>query len=64
MFDKLEAIENKYEEINLKIADPAVISDPEQYAKLMKEHSELSEIVEKYREYKKYTLDTLDVQLL
>ena len=54
MFDKLEAIENKFEEINIKIADPAVIADQEQYAKLMKEHSELSEIVEKYREYKKY----------
>jgi len=54
MFDKLDAIENRFEEINIKIADPAVISDTEQYAKLMKEHSELSEIVEKFREYKKY----------
>lgn len=53
MFDKLDAIENRFEEINIKIADPAVISDTEQYAKLMKEHSELSEIVEKFREYKK-----------
>ncbi|NLM11724.1 MAG: peptide chain release factor 1 [Clostridiaceae bacterium] len=54
MFDKLDAIENRFEEINIKIADPAIISDQEQYAKLMKEHSELSEIVEKFREYKKY----------
>lgn len=53
MFDKLEAIENKYEEINLKLTDPSVISDQEQYRVLMKEFSELSEIVEKFREYKK-----------
>jgi len=53
MFDKLEALENKYEEINLKLADPSVISDQDQYRDLMKEFSELSEIVEKFREYKK-----------
>lgn len=54
MFDKIESIENKYEEINIKLTDPEIISDQEQYTKLMKEHSELSEIVEKYREYKGY----------
>ena len=53
MFDKLEAIENKYEEINLKLTDPSVISDQDQYRALMKEYSDLTEIVEKYREYKK-----------
>ena len=52
MFDKLEALENKYEEINIKLTDPAVINDQEQYRSLMKEYSELTEIVEKYREYK------------
>lgn len=54
MFDKLEAIENKFEELNIKLSDPAIISDQELYPKLMKEHSELSEIVEKFREYKAY----------
>ena len=53
MFDKLEAIENKYEEINLKLTDPSVIGDQDQYRALMKEYSDLTEIVEKYREYKK-----------
>jgi len=37
----------------LKLTDPSVISDQEQYRVLMKEFSELSEIVEKFREYKK-----------
>jgi len=54
MFDKLEAIENRYEELNIKLTDPAIIADQDQYPKLMKEHSELGEIVEKYREYKAF----------
>ncbi len=53
MFDKLEMIENRYEEINQKLMDPNVVSDPEEYKKLMKEHKNLSVIVEKFREYKK-----------
>lgn len=54
MFDKLEALENKYEEINIKLADPDVIADQEMYPRLMKEYSDLGEIVEKFREYKRF----------
>jgi peptide chain release factor 1 len=54
MFNKVALIENRYEEINIKLTDPEIISDQEQYTKLMKEHSELTEIVEKFREYKSY----------
>ncbi|NLX63557.1 MAG: peptide chain release factor 1 [Clostridiaceae bacterium] len=54
MFEKLQAIENRYEELNMRLADPSVMNDQEQYLKLMKEHSELAEIVEKFREHKKY----------
>ena len=53
MFDKLQAAENRYEEINLKLLDPEVIGDQNEYRKLMKEHSDLEEIVAKYGEYKK-----------
>ena len=54
MFNKVALIENRYEEINIKLTDPEIISDQEQYTKLMKEYSELTEIVEKFREYKSY----------
>ncbi len=57
MFDKLEVLENRYDEINLKLSDPAVISNQDEYRKLMKEHSELEDIVSKYREYKKISND-------
>lgn len=57
MFDKLEVADNRYEEINLKLSDPQVIADQDEYRRLMKEFSELGEIVEKYREYKKVKAD-------
>ncbi len=49
---KLEAIEEKFEELSSKLSDPGIVSDPKNYAKLAKEHSELTEIVEAFREYK------------
>ncbi|MCX7842724.1 MAG: peptide chain release factor 1 [Clostridia bacterium] len=57
MFDKLQVAEDRYEEINHKLSDPAVISNQEEYKKLMKEFSELGEIVAKYREFKKVNQD-------
>lgn len=54
MFEKLEAIEKRFEELNEMLQDSEVTSNTENYIKLTKEYSELSELVEKYREYKKY----------
>ena len=53
MFDKLENFEKRYEELNKKISDPEVISNQNEWKKLMKEHADITPIVEKYREYKK-----------
>jgi peptide chain release factor 1 len=52
MFDKLENIENRYEEISRQLSDPSVISNQDRYRSLMKEINELQPIVEKYRQYK------------
>ena len=52
MFDKLEALETRYEEVNIRLSEPDIINDQESFKKLCKESSELAEIVEKYREYK------------
>jgi peptide chain release factor 1 len=49
---RLEQIEVRFEELTRQMADPAVISDAEQYRKITKAHSELSDIVAKYREWK------------
>lgn len=53
MFQKLEDVEKRYEELNVKISDSEIISNQNEWKKLMKEHAEITDIVEKYREYKK-----------
>lgn len=53
MFENLQELENKYQELTKSISDPEVIADQESWRKMMKEQSDLEPIVEKYREYKK-----------
>ena len=53
MFEKLEAVEKRYDELTKLIADPEVISNQSEWQKLMKEHASMEEIVLKFREYKK-----------
>ena len=53
MFDNLEEIEAKYEDLTSKISDPKVINDQEAWRGYMKEHAALEPIVNKYREYKR-----------
>ena len=53
MFQKLEDVEKRYEELNQKISDPDVISRQAEWQKCMKEHAAIVDVVEKYREYKK-----------
>lgn len=52
MFDKLEQVEKRFEEVNDLVCQPEIISDMEQYTKLMKEIKNLTPVVEKFREYK------------
>lgn len=52
MFDKLEDLLIRYQEIMDELSDPGVINDQDRYRKLMKEQNDLSEIVETYKEYK------------
>ncbi|MBQ8525145.1 MAG: peptide chain release factor 1 [Clostridia bacterium] len=52
MLDKLSGIEERFKELEVKIADPEVIADQEQWRVMCKEHSDLAPIVAKYKEYK------------
>lgn len=52
MWEKLEGIENRYEEIAQRMADPEIVSDPDRLAELAREHAELEEIVTLYRRYR------------
>lgn len=51
MFNKLDAVVNRYDQIGIELTRPDVASNNELFRKLMKEHSELTPIVEKYKEY-------------
>ena len=53
MFDKLEEVEKRYEELTKMISDPEVIANQTEWQQLMKEHSSMQDIVAKFREYKK-----------
>ncbi len=53
MFDKLEDIEKKYNDLTKKISDPDIISDQSSWKKYMKEQSAMKDVVDKYVEYKK-----------
>ncbi len=52
MFDKLEDLVRRLEELNIELTDPDVISNQDKYRQLMKEQNELTPIVEKYQEYR------------
>ncbi len=53
MWEKLKKLEEEYEILSKKLADPKLASDPKELQKVAKAHSELEDIVLKYREYKK-----------
>src|SRR5215467_5180598 len=55
MFERLDQIEARYDELTQALASPEVIGDSAKYQKTAKAHSELVDIVEKYREYKDLT---------
>lgn len=54
MFDQLEIIENRYEQLNELLSDPDVVSDPAKLREYSKEQSDLQETVDTFREYKQH----------
>jgi peptide chain release factor 1 len=53
MFEKIEELERRYQELEALLADPAVIGNQVEFRKLSREHAELSSLIEAYRRYKK-----------
>ena len=52
MIEKLEGIEERLDTVNQQLCNPDVISDQENYTKLMREMKQLEPVVEKFRAYK------------
>lgn len=53
MYDKLNFIQEKYEDLSLRVSDPELINNQPEWRKTVKEMSEMEPIVNKYKEYKK-----------
>ncbi len=53
MFDKLDFITEKYDELSRKVSDPDVINNQPEWQKYIKEMGEMEPVVKKYTEYKK-----------
>jgi peptide chain release factor 1 len=51
MFENLDELNKNLTEVNLKLADPKVMADPDSYKKLLKEQNRLNDITGKYRQY-------------
>src|SRR5271170_26896 len=52
MFERLDQIEIRYEELTQALLSPEITNDSAKYQKTARAHSEIKEIVERYREYK------------
>ena len=63
MFDKLEDILVRYQEITDELNNPEVVNDQQRFRKLMKEQTDICAIVEKYTEYKT-TKESIEDSLL
>ncbi len=62
MFDKLDFITDKFEELSLKVSDPEVIADQEVWQKHVKEMGEMEPIVNKYKAYRKVKEDIISTK--
>ena len=60
MFERLDQIEARYEDLTSALASPDIVNDSSEYQKTAKAHAEIAPIVEKYREYKDLTKGIAD----
>ena len=60
MLDKLKTIEDRFDELNLLMTDPAIIAEYQRFQKYSREQSELQPLVEKIAQYRKLLKETED----
>jgi peptide chain release factor 1 len=64
MFERLEQIEARFQDLNRQMADPAVLADHEKYQKIAKQHRELEPVVDKFREYREVKTGIADARAM
>ena len=60
MFEKIEELERRFQELEALLADPAVIGNQTEFRRFSREHAELSGLVDAYRRYKKVLAEIAD----
>jgi len=64
MFERLEQIEARFEDLGQQMADPEVLGDHEKYQKIAKQHRELEPVVDKFREYRQVKTGIADARAM
>ncbi len=53
MFDRLDQLEARYEDLGRQLSDPTIVNDQENYRKVAKQHRDMEPTVEKFRDFRK-----------
>ena len=64
MFDQLDIVEERYEQLNELLSDPDVVSDSNKLRQYSKEQSDLQKTVDVYRQYKQVKEDSEEIELM
>lgn len=64
MFDRLQAVEDRYERLNELLSDPEIVNDPKKLREYSKEQSSIQETVEVYRQYKEIKAQYTDAKAM
>jgi peptide chain release factor 1 len=64
MFDRLEQIESRYEDLGRQLADPEIISDQQRYQKAAKQHRDLQAVVDRFRVYRQVVNGIADAKAM
>jgi peptide chain release factor 1 len=64
MFDRLDQLEARYEELGLQLSDPKIVNDQENYRKVAKQHRDMEPTVEKFREFRKLRTAVADAKAM
>ncbi len=64
MFDRLQAVEDRYDKLNELLSDPEIVNDPKKLRDYSKEQSDIQATVEAYREYKEMTSQYKDAKVM
>lgn len=64
MFDRLQAVEDRYERLNELLSDPEIVQDSNKLREYSKEQSDIQETVDAYREYKDVNAQLADAKLM